>query len=183
MHSSARSILCVQIPAQLLQDDEGSHMCDTWASTQGPHAAAGPREEPRSEDKELHLILPTLYWIVSFPFLADYLKKLIVAKTSNALCYTKKEREDCALDWRYSVPLCRSGHSQKWNPLLHMSSQAVLWSSCAHTQTYTAKTANMMCIQTHKQFAHPQTSPLFQGNSYLFWLASGTQTELLTHSL
>lgn len=49
-------------PAQLLQDDEGSRMCDTWVSTQGLHAAAGPGAEPRSDDTQsvLHLILSIL---------------------------------------------------------------------------------------------------------------------------
>lgn len=40
-----------QLPAQLLQDDEGSHMCDISALKQGPHAAAGPGAEPHSDEK------------------------------------------------------------------------------------------------------------------------------------
>lgn len=69
-------------PAQLLQDDEGSRMCDTWVSIQGPHAAAAPGAEPRSDD--------TVRSMISFTF-AGYLKTVLNGVMQSTMAEQHKE--------------------------------------------------------------------------------------------
>ena len=80
-----------------------------------------------------------------------------------------------------------------WNPLLHMSSQAALWNfythtnkhTHTHTHTHTHIYIYILChIYTHTHtHTHIHRHFSSMSNSYLFWLASGIQIELLTHSL
>lgn len=98
------------LPALLPQDDEGSHMCGTWASVQGPHAEVAPEAEPHAE------------------------------KTQVVTIQVKKMR---AYNSSVDVPLCRTGHSQRWSLQPHMSSLAAQWSS------YTVKEDVIRFIYVH----------------------------------
>lgn len=55
-----------ELPAQLFQGKEGFHMCDIWASVQGPLAVTGTRVEPHSGQKQLQLHI-YIYNIYSIP--------------------------------------------------------------------------------------------------------------------
>lgn len=85
--------LLAELPAQLLQGDEGSHMCDTWASGQGPHAAAGPGAEPHSE-KGQPVRQSTLPFL-SFYRVSGDVSPLSAEVQTTWTVYTKGKRKLC----------------------------------------------------------------------------------------